>query len=190
MPDEDFDQVFPPSQRMRSNFHWTPIEIALRACELLDPLERPRQNRRVLDIGSGVGKLCLVGALTTEAVWCGIERDAAMVRAAVAAAKRMGLQNRVEFMHGELSSLEWSDYDSFYLFNPFAECLFSTRLDPLERRDVYYANIQLVQQRLATTKLGTRVVTYHGFGGDDLPGFTMVLREPARESDLCLWIRS
>lgn len=184
VPDEEFDLVFPSSQRIRSSFHWTPIEIALRACELLDA----GTSRRVLDIGSGVGKLCLVGALATTSTWCGIERNPAMVRAAIAAASRIGVEDRVHFVLGEISDVTWSDHDAFYMFNPFAERLFTTELDPMTRREVYYENIELVQRQLSMTKPGTRVVTYHGFGSDHIPGFDLVHREPARESELCLWI--
>jgi SAM-dependent methyltransferase len=183
--DAEFDELFPLWQRLRSGFHWTPVDVALRAATLL----APDASTRVLDIGAGVGKLCLIGALTTEASWSGIERDPKMVHAATAAARKLGVADRVRFSEGEVVGVDWDAFDAFYLFNPFAERLiFAADAAPI-RRDIYHEHIALVQRQLARTRPGTRVVTYHGFGADELPGFDLVLREPARNDHLCLWVR-
>lgn len=146
-------------------------------------------GRRVLDVGAGVGKLCLVGAASTESTWFGIEEDAEMVRIARAAATRMHLEHRTCFLHGDISTVDWSAFDAFYLFNPFAELLMAGREGAYGRRERYIASIEHVQRRLAAADLGTRVVTYHGFGGRMPPGFDRIHRERAREDELCLWIR-
>jgi len=185
MQDLTFDQVFPSSQRFRSWVHWTPVDVALRAVALLAPLP----GRKVLDVGSGVGKLCLVGAATTASTWFGIERDTEMVQVANAAAIRMRVEHRTHFLLGDITGVDWSTFDAFYLFNPFAEILSSGPGDALERRERYVASIDFVQRQLSLTAPATRVVTYHGFGGDMPPGFDRVHREPAREDELCLWIR-
>ena len=185
LQDLAFDQVFPASQRFRSWLHWTPVEVALRAVALL----APRSVRRVLDVGSGVGKLCLVGAATTQAEWFGIERDGEMVRAANYAAGKLHLADRACFVHGDITSIDWATFDAFYLFNPFAEILLAGDEDALARRDRYGDNIDFVQNQLAQAATGTRVVTYHGFGGEMPPGFDRVHREGAREDELCLWVR-
>jgi hypothetical protein len=56
-----------------------------------------------------------------------------------------------------------------------------------------YATIQntlrRIEQRLAQTRVGTRVVMYHGFGGRLPPGFGLAAREPAGSDSLELWIR-
>lgn len=180
-----FDQVFPSGQRFRSWLHWTPVDVALRAVALLAP--GPRHN--VLDVGSGVGKLCLIGAATTSASWFGIEKDAEMVRTANGAAARMHVADRVRFIEGDLGVLDWTQFDAFYLFNPFGELLHDVTDDALERRDRYVACVELVQQRLADAAAGTRVVTYHGFGGEMPDGFVRVHQERARDDELCLWIK-
>lgn len=184
MRDASFDQVFPASQRSRSYLHWTPVDVAVRAAALL----APTPDCQVLDVGAGVGKLCLVGAAVTNAAWFGIERDEEMVRIATVAAARMQLEQRTRFMHGDITSIDWSRFDSFYLFNPFAELLVCGTVDALDRRERYVALIDFVQRQLSRSAPGTRVVTYHGFGGD-LSGFDVVHREPAREDELCLWLR-
>jgi SAM-dependent methyltransferase len=182
--DADFDRLFPPSQRFRSWLHWTPVDVAMRVGELAAP-----GNERVLDVGSGVGKACLIGAATTGGAWFGIEQDLEMVRAANAAARRLELEHRVRFIRGDMTALDWSSFDSFYLFNPFAESLFSQSDDALAQRDRYVEHIYFVQQQLALVRVGTRVVTYHGFGGDMPEALECVHSERARDGELCLWIR-
>jgi hypothetical protein len=58
---------------------------------------------------------------------------------------------------------------------------------------VRYATVQStlrrVEQRLATTRPGTRVVTFHGLGGQLPAGFTRIEREPAGDDALELWTR-
>lgn len=185
MHDVTFDQVFPATQRFRSYLHWTPVDIAKRAVALL----APTSDRKVLDVGSGVGKVCLIGARATRASWFGIERDAEMVRVARAAASRLNLDQRTQFLVGDITSIDWSMFDAFYLFNPFAEMLAYGPGDALTRREHYVAAIDFVQRQLSRSQAGTRVVTYHGFGGDPPPGYDLVHRENVREDELCLWIR-
>lgn len=185
LDDAAFDQVFPSAHRFRSWLHWTPVDVALRATALL----APGGCRRVLDVGSGVGKLCLIGAATTSATWFGIERDADMVRAANAAAACMHLEHRLRFIHGDITALDWTTFDAFYLYNPFAEILYSGDDDALARRERYVANIDFVQNQLAEAAPGTRVVTYHGFGGDMPSGFDNIHREVARDDELCVWLK-
>jgi SAM-dependent methyltransferase len=183
--DPMFDLVFPADQRLRSWVHWTPLEVAIRACELL----AWKPCARVLDIGAGVGKLCLVGALTTDATWVGIEYDSAMVQAARTAADTLGVNDRAVFVQADATHIEWSGFDAFYLFNPFAERLMAARHDDGSARDTYTASVEAVQRRLSAVRPGTRVVTYYGFGGGIPPCFRMVHREVANEDELRVWER-
>ncbi|MBL9018950.1 MAG: class I SAM-dependent methyltransferase [Myxococcales bacterium] len=185
LSDRLFDRVFPFSQRLRSHVHWTPVEIAKRACSLLSG----GASRRVLDVGAGVGKLCLVGALTTPCAWTGIESDERMVDAARRAAAALGVESRVTFVHGDATAHDWSEFEAIYLFNPFAEILTDSRLDPMMRRDVYVETVARAQSRLVETRPGTRVVTYHGFGGEMPTGLALLERHPAELDELCLWVR-
>ena len=61
VPDEVFDQLYPRISRFRSSVHWTPVEVAIRVAELLDGAP----GGQILDVGAGVGKACIIGALTT-----------------------------------------------------------------------------------------------------------------------------
>lgn len=183
--DVAFDRLFPMSERFRSRFHWTPLAIAQRACHLL----APSPGRRVLDVGSGVGKLCLVGAITRHAQWVGVERDRGRVEIARQVAQRLGVEHDVEFLEGDATAVDWSAFDSIYLFNPFADHLVDRNVDVMSRRERYVRLVERAQKRLIETRPGTRVVTYHGIGGDVPAGFELVHREPAGEDQLCVWTR-
>jgi len=183
--DAEFDQVFPDELRDRSHQHWTPVEIAMRAAELL----APEPGVRVLDVGAGVGKLCLIGALVTGAVWWGIEQDAVQVAAASHAAWALDIAGRTRFVQGDGSRLSWDGFDAFYFYNPFHTLMLAPHASPFVRYATIYGTLRRIEQRLAATPPGTRVVTFHGFGGQ-LPGsFTRIAREPAGDDALELWIQ-
>lgn len=184
--DEVFDRVYPRPQRYRSEVHWTPVEVALRVAQLL--ADAP--GGHVLDVGAGVGKACIVGALTTTAVWHGMERDPVMVRTAKRVARQLGVERRTSFLVGEATHLDWSPFGGIYLFNPFAESLFTTAIpDPGARRAAYIAEVTTVEDKLTRARPGTRVVTYHGFGGSVPDGYELVAQEQIREDELCLWVK-
>jgi predicted RNA methylase len=183
--DAEFDEVFPDELRDRSPQHWTPVDIAILAAELL----APRSEVRVLDVGAGAGKLCLVGALVTGATWWGVEQDATLVAAATHAAWQLGVGERTRFVHGDGSRMPWDDFDAFYFFNPFGTLLLAPHASPFVRYATVQNTLRRIHQRLVATPVGTRVVTYHGYGGPMPDGFTQVTRESAGSDALELWIR-
>ena len=184
--DADFDRVFPEELRDRSHVHWTPVAVALRAAELLAPSPR---GIRVLDVGAGVGKLCLIGALVTGAVWWGIEQDAVQVAAASHAAWALDITGRTRFVQGDGSRLSWDGFDAFYFYNPFHTVMLAPHASPFVRYATLQATLRRIEQRLAGVREGTRVVTYHGWGGKLPAGYTLLSREPAGEDALELWLR-
>lgn len=183
--DAELDRVFPDELRDRSHLHWTPVAVAIRAAELL----APSSDLRVLDVGAGVGKVCVIGALVTGAVWWGIEQDAVQVAAAHHAAWALGIGHRTRFVHGDGSRLAWDEFDAFYFYNPFTTVMLAPHASPFVRYATIQSTLRRVEQRLAVARPGTRVVTFHGFGGQLPAGFTQVEREPAGEGALELWIR-
>ena len=75
---------------------------------------------RVLDVGAGPGKFCIVGALSTSASYTGVEQRLNLVQAAIAAGLRFGA-DRARVVHANLLDFDCSGFDGFYLYNPFRE---------------------------------------------------------------------
>jgi SAM-dependent methyltransferase len=183
-----FDHVYPPAIRTLSRTHWTPVEVALRAAELLTS----SPETRVLDVGSGCGKFCTVAALAGRGRFIGIEQRPHLLATAKKVAEELGA-SRVSFISGNMADLDWSDYDAFYLFNPFHENLMkSIRIDETVpfMKGVYSRYVEIVRAKLLIANNGTRVATYHGFGGDMPLGYQLVKKEPMGTDFLELWTKT
>lgn len=198
VPDHDFERLFPVPLRTMSRVHWTPLAVARRAVELLAPLA----GERMLDVGAGVGKVCLVGALRSPASWTGLELRPALIRAAELAAKALGVADRTSFFQTDMATFDWGDYDGVYLYNPFGELLMpadATSLREVGPLSAEYSHAARVarHRRLVTAaeekawslRPGARVVTFHGFGGAWPPCLELVQREKISTDVLELWVR-
>jgi Protein-L-isoaspartate(D-aspartate) O-methyltransferase (PCMT) len=181
LSDSAFDEVFPSGARNVSFNFWTPVAVAQRAAWLLVQ----EGCRRVLDVGSGVGKFCVVGAASTDATFVAIEHRGHLVVAAREAARRIGVSS-AHFVHGTLDGMDASEFDTFYFFNPFEENLWTAevQLDQTvalsERR--FEADVKCAQQMLAQARVGTRVVTYYGLGAAMPTSYVLSYQEPHRSS--------
>lgn len=187
--DEDFDAIYPLVYQRASARYWTPVDTARRATDLLVG----EGARRILDVGAGVGKFCLVGAAsTTRASFVGIEQRAHLVEAACEAKRRLRSE-RVEIVHGSLENIEATAFDALYFYNPFAENLFgpTSRLD--DRTELsperYEDDVRLAGTILAAAPAGTCVVTYYGYGGRMPSRYDLVHTEWHGCGALELWIQ-
>lgn len=180
--DRAFDVVYPPSLRRLSSMHWTPVEAALRAAKLL----APRPDARVLDVGSGVGKFCIVAAASVRAEVVGIEHRARLVDVARRSAASFDVD--VTFVRGTIEDCDPGEIDGVYLFNPFAEnlCSADDRIDETVElsESRFVRDVAAVSRFLRATRPGTRVVTYCGFGGQMPEGYALLER---RHMSLELW---
>jgi hypothetical protein len=184
--DVAFDQLYAPPIRAMSIVHWTPVQAALRAAAWL----APEPAMRVLDIGSGAGKLCCIGALATGASWVGIERERGLVDAATGLATTLELGHRARFRWGDMSTVEWKDFDSLYFYNPFEAVLFGAIPTELPHRWTLFGNeLDRVTAALSDQPSGMRVVTYHGFGGEMPPGYSLMAAEQIGSGQLALWVK-
>jgi SAM-dependent methyltransferase len=160
LEDERFDLAYPPEIRAVSRLHWTPVAVARRAAEFL--VRAP--GTRVLDIGCGPGKFCIVGALATQGRFTGVEQRKHLCDLARSVIEQADLPN-AEIVHGNALEIDFASFDAFYLFNPFEENLETTlRIDasvPLGG-DLYEKYSEHVARQLMRAPLGTRVVTYWG----------------------------
>ncbi len=188
LADAEFDEVYPASLRAVSASFWTPVSVALRAADLL----ARGPATRVLDVGSGAGKLCIVGAAATGALFTGVEHRGHLVQAAREAARRWGADS-AQFVHGTLDTVDVQSFDAIYFYNPFEENLWSCH-GHIDRtvalsRERFRADVALAEELLGKARAGTRVVTYHGFGGEMPSGYRRALREAVHTDFLELWVK-
>ena len=183
--DEKFDQVYSPRVRQLSGIFWTPVAVAAEAARLL--VTKP--STRVLDVGCGAGKFCLIAARVTDGQFTGVEQRAELVVAARDAAAQLGTEG-VEFLHANVMDVPFANYDAFYIFNPFEEHLHGHKIDKAVALspELFKRYTSYVSDQLGNRPLGTRVVTYMGYA-DDIP--TCYDCEAAFfGDDLKLWIKN
>src|SRR5438132_13813648 len=85
--DEKFDLIYPAPIRKLSSVFWTPVAVAAAAAKL----SITDRNCRVLDIGCGPGKFCLVAASLTGGLFTGVEQRSDLVAVARQAAADLHL---------------------------------------------------------------------------------------------------
>ena len=187
--DPAFDERLPIRLQIQAATHFTPIEVAHYAARLL----APAPGMSVLDVGSGAGKFCLAAALAVpECEFVGIELRPHLVELANTLARELGVGN-ARFLHGDALDYDWSAFDAFYFFNPFAEQLYddfvldhSIEFDPA----TFIACVSGVGRKLADARVGTRVVTYHGYGGPPPRGYELSREDPIGSERLQLWVKT
>lgn len=188
--DDELDELcFGRWRRVSSRF-WTPIAVAALAARWLTETG----IESVLDIGSGVGKACLVGALATDAEFVGVEQRASLVEVARAAAEIVGVAHRTRFLQSEVTPELILSHRAVYLYNPFGENLHaeSSQLDhTVELSEMrYLRDVLMVERALARMKVGSRVVTYHGFGGRMPVDYELARTERIGSDRVRLWIKA
>lgn len=156
--DDDFNQIFPEQIREMALRHFTPLEVARQAADYLVSFP----GAKVLDIGSGAGKFCLVGAVSTNGNFTGIEQRENLVNLSNEIAAKHGILNS-NFINANITEIDFSEYDSFYFYNAFHENIDeSARMDKTVETDSRYFGMysDYVSFALSTQKKGTRLVTY------------------------------
>jgi len=187
--DDAFDHQLPVRLRVKSSLHFTPVAVARRAARLL----APDPAMRVLDVGAGPGKFCVIaGREVPSCTFVGVEIRPHLVALARKLAARAHVHN-VSFVDGNALDLDWTSFQAFYFYNPFAEQLHdrSLTLDPRLALEPsrFLDYVTGVAQRLASARLGTRVVTYHSFGAPTPSGYELVETHPIGTDRLDLWIK-
>lgn len=187
--DEAFDCQLPRRLQMKSALHLTPAGVAREAAHLL----APRPGMRILDVGAGPGKFCVLAA--REAPGCtfvGVELRPSLIKLARKLAARTALPN-VSFVEGNALDLDWSDYDAFYFYNPFGEQLLGKAFQLDRTLALHPARfldyVRGARERLAAAPIGTRIVTYHGLGAPPPRGYERVNTPVTGAYRLELWIK-
>lgn len=157
--DEEFNSIYPENVRKHSLVHWTPLHVAKIAAQYL----AAKPDAKVLDIGSGAGKFCMVGSALTKGFFTGIEQRENLVEVSRKISKYYKLKN-VEFIHSNIIRVPFSGFDSFYFYNPFYENMdaFGSIDYSVKLNTKYYSLYsEYVKMELSKTPAGTRLVTYH-----------------------------
>ncbi|MBC7935603.1 MAG: methyltransferase domain-containing protein [Rhizobacter sp.] len=158
--DKLFDQLYPSFIQLLAKRHWTPIAVAEKAANFLGA----EDNVRVLDIGSGVGKFCLMAAhLRPKASFHGIEQRKSLIGYAQVARETTGLNN-TNFINGNFTQIDFRKYDHFYFYNSFYENIVGTeKIDSsIEYSwELYNYYNRYLYKQLEMKPTGTRIASYH-----------------------------
>lgn len=104
--DTTFNELYPSRIKRLAARHWTPVAVAKAAAEYL--VDKPQ--KKVLDIGSGVGK------------FYGVEQRESLVRLSKKIADRYDVTN-VEFIHSNINKINFSDYEASIFIIHFMKIL-------------------------------------------------------------------
>jgi len=172
LADLQFDALLPASTRARSSYTWTPISVARRAALRL----AEHGATRVLDVGCGPGKFCVVAGLTRPTLkFCGVEHRVGLSRTARALIAGLDVSN-VEIVNGNVFETPWRPFDGFYFFNPFSG---DSRVGGNE--------LLRVADQLSAAQRNSVVVTYHGLGGPIPSSYDLVSEEQVGSGPLRVW---
>lgn len=174
--DLNFNSLYPEAIQDVAEKHWTRIEVAKKAAAFL----ATSAEAKVLDIGSGAGKFCLVAAHEHPLThFYGVEQRQNLVDLSADLAKELQLDN-VFFICDNICNIEFKKYDHFYFYNSFYENVPGTqKIDYTIKysEDLYNFYNRYLYKQLDKKQAGTRLVTYHSFGSEIPAGFEVVHTE-------------
>ena len=184
--DTEFDKLYAKKYRKHSDIHWTPVEVAKAALDWLAITD----ESRVLDIGSGVGKFCSLGALLTDGQFTGVEKRRELVETAKSTIKNLELRN-IQYIHSNITKVDFSQFDSFYYYNPFCEQISIS--DPIDNTISYSPNKyrmyeDYVINQFTNLPINTKVVTY--FSQNFTFPDNYELKDLMFDGTLALWIKT
>jgi Protein-L-isoaspartate(D-aspartate) O-methyltransferase (PCMT) len=159
--DEEFDLIYPDRIKAAADVHFTPVKVAKVAARYL----ANKSGARILDIGAGVGKFCMVGSACTEGYFVGVEQRRTLCLTAELIAKHYHLTN-VEFINANITNISFKAFDAFYFYNSFYENV--SMLEKIDdeidlRRELYEHYSFYVKEQLEEMAIGTKLVTYYSF---------------------------
>lgn len=159
--DSEFDLIYPKKIKEVSEIHFTPVSIAKVAAYYL----AEKKGTKVLDVGSGAGKFCMIGSACTNGYFYGVEQRKNLCSAAKRISNHYNLTN-VKFINSNIIDVEFKAFDAFYFFNPFYEniSIFGKIDNKVELNRKLYDEYSLyVKEQLTTMPIGTKLVTYYSF---------------------------
>lgn len=189
MEDSEFDQILPARYRAVANMHWTPIRIAKMIASQIDP----DSTQRFVDIGSGVGKLCVLLSFLTKLQISGVEQRQRLHEIAEAIV-RVNDVKRVQLSNCNMMDIDWENFDIFFLFNPFLEHKLKSDIfiidKGIEFGECHFLKyVEFVEERIKSLPAGRRLITLEGFGGGIPPSWRLISSEETCDGRLNHWIK-
>lgn len=183
--DQYFDSEFLGHYAKLSSTHWTPVEVIQLASKWL----AARSDTKILDVGSGVGKFCIVGAQYTGSQFYGVEQREHLVSVSNRILKKFNLHN-IQFIHGNFEDVNFNDFDAFYLFNPFWENISTDVL--IDKKvtvssEIYNQYNASLARKLNELKVGTRVASYL-MRQSEIPD-SYVIEDSKMAGKLIFWVK-
>lgn len=181
--DDDFDVIYPEEIRPMAFTHFSPVEVAIKAAKFL--VQKP--GTKVLDIGSGAGKFCMIGSVCTDGHFTGIEQRDNLHQLAVKLYKKYELTN-IEFINSNINQISFKQFEAFYFFNPFYENIiqFEKIDDKVEvETDLYDEYSLYVKNQLDLMPSGTRLVTFFS-SYDEVPNSYQLVSKNDRQK-ISMW---
>lgn len=186
LTDASFDWLYPERIQQMSKRHWTPMEVAKKAAAFLTR----EGGKKILDIGSGVGKFVLLGAhYFPGSFFYGVEQRSELHHYALAAKEYTKTINS-EFIHGNFTQVDLAAYDHFYFHNAFFE-----NLDTKDRIDhqidystsLYQYYCRYLYKELDDKPAGTRLVTFNSLEDEVPPSYVLV--DASEDFLLKMWMK-
>lgn len=173
--DAEFDEIYPQEIRPLSKRHFTPVAVAKMAAAYL--ADTP--NAKILDIGSGVGKFCMIGAACTEGSFTGVEQRENLHILSDSLAKKYELAN-IQFIHSNIMDINFREYNRFYFFNAFFEnILVDDSIDDKVELDkeLFFMYSLHVRRELSKMPIGTKLATYYAYSEEIPLNYSVVSTE-------------
>ncbi|MRG48264.1 methyltransferase [Chitinophaga sp. SYP-B3965] len=184
--DSAFDWLYPERIQQLSKRHWTPMSVARKSAQFL----ANSPGKKVLDIGSGVGKFCILGGISFPQVnFYGVEQREELYHLSLEAKEVANVQN-VDFIHANFTKIDLDAYDNYYFYNSFFENIDDG--DKIDNAVECSANLYVYYSRFLYRALekkcsGTRLVTFHSLENEVPPSYQVVDVSP--DFQLKMWIK-
>lgn len=183
--EESFTRLLPDYLQRASRLYFTPVHIAKIASQWLTE----GQAKKILDIGAGVGKFCMVGAINSTSHFYGVEHRPSLAELGNKLIDYFGIANAT-VLNENVMNVDFSNYDAFYLYNPFFENLIAPKRlnNEVVLNGILYAHyLRHTEEQLSKTKVGTHLVTFHG-NNFEVPDCYDKAKE-SEDTALKLWIK-
>jgi SAM-dependent methyltransferase len=183
--DADFDTKLAPHYKEISKIHWTPLTIIEEVSSWLNQYS----STNLLDIGSGVGKFCLLAAQQSTTQFTGVELREELHTQAIEMQQKMNLSN-VQFIRSDIIHIPFEPYDAIYYYHPFCEHLCEAdwiKKDQEFSEEQFEQYESFIINQLKNSKTGTLFISYCA-SRIEMP-IDFILEDMKFDGVLQLWIK-